>query len=77
MEEVRENVEVEKKFEVDEKKAEEALLYIREVCNHFDCCNDCVFGDLNENCCTCMLLKGTRPDKWKLMCDGNKGKLFR
>ena len=41
MEEVRENVEAEEKFEVDEKKAEEALLYIREVCNHFDYCNDC------------------------------------
>ena len=77
MEEVRENVEAEEKFEVDEKKAEEALLYIREVCNHFDYCKDCVFGDVGEKHCTCMLMKGTRPDKWKLMCDGYNGKLFR
>ena len=77
MEEVRENVEAEEKFVVDEKKAEEALLYIREVCNHFDYCNDCVFGGVGENHGTCMLMKGIRPHKWKLMCDGDKGKLFR
>ena len=45
MEKVRENVEVEEKFVVDEKKAEEALLYIREVCNHFGYCKECVFGE--------------------------------
>lgn len=77
MEKVRENVEVEEKFVVDEKKAEEALLYIREVCNHFDECHDCVFEGVGKNHGTCMLMKETRPDKWKLMCDGDKGKLFR
>ena len=77
MKKVRENVEVEEKFVVDEKKAEEALLYIREVCNHFNYCKDCVFEGVGENHSTCMLMKGTSPDKWKLMCDGDNGKLFR
>ena len=35
------------------------------------------FEGVGKNHGTCMLMKETRPDKWKLMCDGDKGKLFR
>ena len=38
---------------------------------------DCVFGGVGEKHGTCMLMKGIRPHKWKLMCDGDEGKLFR
>lgn len=67
----------EQKFEVDEKKAEEALVYIREVCRQFNKCDDCVFGCTGRDKGTCMLMKGIMPDKWQLMCDGVRGKVFR
>ena len=75
MEEVREYVESEEKFEVDEKKAEEALLYIREVCTNTNECKKCVYSVPYKGVCN--IINNDEPSRWKLMCDGDKGKLFR
>lgn len=75
MEEVRENVEAEEKFVVDEKKAEEALLYIREVCTNTNACRKCIYGVPDKGVCS--IINNDAPSTWKLMCDGYNGKLFR
>ena len=74
MEEVIKNVEAEEKFEVDKKKAEEALLYIRGVCTYTNECRKCVYGVPDKGVCN---INNDEPSRWKLMCDGDKGKLFR
>ena len=65
----------EEKFVVDEKKVEEALLYIRKMCTNANEWRKCVHSVPDKGVCN--NINNDAPSTWKLMHDRYNGKLFR